>query len=73
MIPIAYWATEEKTPQNLSHLKGSMNRRNPKKLLINYYIGIMILRELLQKQKDVLVHYKEDGSILQSVTEMVVI
>lgn len=30
-------------------------------------------RDWLQKQNDVLVHYKEDGSILQSVTDMMVI
>lgn len=30
-------------------------------------------RELLGKQNDVLTHYKEDGSIRQSVTETVVI
>lgn len=36
-------------------------------------MGIIILRDLLQKQNDVLVHYKADRSILQPVTEMVVI
>lgn len=51
LIPVAYWATEEKIPQNLSHLKGSTNKSNPTKPFINYQMYIIILREISWESK----------------------